>query len=339
MAKFLGLRLGWAAGQLLVVVVATFLLLRVLPVDPTSRIVGVVATDDARRQARVSLGIDASIWEQLTTFLSRLFLHADLGVSWTTGSAITSELKDYFPVTIQLLVLSFGVALAIAIPVGRAAASRRGGRTDRGTLVYGLFAGSQPDFWWGLMFIYLFYYRAHVAPAPLGLSSPELAAPAVHTHFALIDSLIDRDFHAFRDVMWHLMLPVLTLAFIVSGPIIKMTRQSVSAVADADYILFARALGLSKKTVNRYMLRNSLVPVVTLTGILFGFMLGGAVLIETVFSLNGIGVYALGRTLDTDFPAIQGAVIVMTAFGLAVYLIMDVLYALLDPRVRYGSSA
>lgn len=117
-----------------------------------------------------------------------------------------------------------------------------------------------------------------------------------------------------------------------------MTRQSVLSVVNSDYILYAKAAGYHAKTIRWYMLRNSLSPVITLSGILFGFMLGGAVLIETVFSLDGLGVYSLQRTLATDFPAIQGAVVVMTAFSLLIYLLMDIVYAVLDPRVRYGGT-
>jgi len=142
----------------------------------------------------------------------------------------------------------------------------------------------------------------------------------------------------FRDALWHLALPVLTLAFVLTGPLIKMTRQSVFGVVRSDYILYARACGLPDQTVRRYMLRNALSPIVTLTGILFGYMLGGAVLIETVFSLDGLGYYALQSTLNVDFPAVQGAVVVMTAFSLLIYLAMDVLHAYMDPRVRYARA-
>jgi ABC-type dipeptide/oligopeptide/nickel transport system permease component len=331
-------RLAFIIPQLLLVIVGTFLLLRILPVDPTSKVVGFLATDAARRQARIQLGINTSVGDQLATFLDRLFLHGDLGVSWNTGSNVWSEIAQRFPVTIQLIVMAFFLALLIAIPLGRAAAARPGKRVDKATVTYGLFAGSQPDFWWGMMFIYLIFFLAHVAPAPLGLLSPEVSPPQAHTNFILIDSLIDGNFNAFRNALWHFFLPVCTLSFILSGPLIKMTRQSVLSVVNADYILYAQAAGLPKETVRWYMLRNALAPVVTLSGILFGFMLGGAVLIETVFSLDGLGVYALGRTFGTDFPAIQGAVMVMTAFSLFIYLLMDVVYAVLDPRVRYGAT-
>lgn len=338
LGRFILKRLAFIIPQLLIVVIGTFFLLRWLPVDPTSRIVGFVATDAARAQARVTLGIDVSQGTQLWRYLKALILHFDFGVSWNTQDHVWNEIVQRFPVTIQLTVMAFIVSLLIAIPVGRAAAAKPGKLPDKVTLGYSLFAGAQPDFWWGLMFVYIFFFLLKWFPAPLGQLSPEISPPPVHTNFTLIDALIAGDWNAFGDNMWHYCLPVFTLAFVLTGPIIKMTRQSVLAVVNSDYILYAKAAGYPAKTIRWYMLRNSLSPVITLSGILFGFMLGGAVLIETVFSLDGLGVYALARTLATDFPAIQGSVVVMTTFSLLIYLIMDIVYAVLDPRVRYGGT-
>lgn len=338
LGRFILKRIAFLIPQLLIVLVGTFFLLRWLPVDPTSRIVGFVATDEARAQARATLGIDVSQGTQLWNYLSALLGHFDFGVSWNTQDHVWNEIAQRFPVTIQLTVLAFLVSLLIAIPVGRAAAARPGKLPDKITLGYSLFAGAQPDFWWGLMFVFIFFFQLGWFPAPLGQLSPEISPPDVHTRFTLIDALIAGNWNAFADNLHHYGLPVITLAFVLTGPIIKMTRQSVLAVVNSDYILYSKAAGFPAKTVRWYMLRNSLSPVITLSGILFGFMLGGAVLIETVFSLDGLGVYSLQRTLATDFPAIQGAVVVMTAFSLLIYLLMDIVYAVLDPRVRYGGT-
>lgn len=336
--RFILKRIIFLIPQLMIVLVGTFFLLRWLPVDPTSRIVGMVATDEARAQARVSLGIDVSQGTQLWRYLRALIGHFDFGTSWFTQDTVWSEIIQRFPITIQLTIMAFLVSLLIAIPVGRAAAARPGKLPDKLTLGYSLFAGAQPDFWWGLMFVYIFFFLLKWFPAPLGVFAPEVSQPDVHTHFTIIDSIIGGHWNALGDNLWHYCLPVFTLAFVLTGPIIKMTRQSVLAVVNSDYILYAKAAGFPAKTIKWYMLRNSLSPVITLSGILFGFMLGGAVLIETVFSLDGLGKYALERTLNTDFPAIQGTVVVMTAFSLAIYLLMDIVYAVLDPRVRYGGT-
>ena len=168
------------------------------------------------------------------------------------------------------------------------------------------------------------------------MTSPGTDVSEPITNFILLDSLLRGNFTAFVDVLKHLALPVLTITFILTGPIIKMTRESVLAAVNSDYMLYSKAAGLSARLVRSYMTRNSLAPVITLTGILFGFMLSGAVITETVFSLDGLGVYALQRTLAVDFPSVQGAIVIMTVFSLLIYLMMDLVYAVLDPRVRYG---
>jgi ABC-type dipeptide/oligopeptide/nickel transport system permease component len=337
MRTFVLKRLAFVIPQLLLVALGTFLLLRVLPIDPVAKQVGNFATEQTRAKVKEQLGLDHSLVDQAATYLGNL-VKGDLGVSWDSGTAITSEIAQRFPITLQLIVLAFLLALAIAIPAGRAAAAQPGGTTDKTVSGYSLFASSQPDFWWALMFIFLLYFHAKLFPAPLGLLSPDMVAPPAKTNFLLIDAVLARDFAVFKDALWHLGLPVLTLAFVLTGPIIKMTRQSVVAVVRSEYILYARACGIPAKTVRSYMLRNALSPIVTLTGILFGYMLGGAVLIENIFSLDGLGYYALKSTLGTDFPAVQGAVVVMTAFSLLIYLAMDVLHAVLDPRVRYARN-
>lgn len=333
MKVFVLKRLAFILPQLFLVAVVVFLLLRALPIDPVSKVVGLVATDEARELAKRDLGLDVSVGTQLGRFLEGI-VQGDFGESWNTSDPVRDEIVQRFPVTIQLILLAFVLAVAIAIPVGRIAAQRPGGRTDKGVLGYSLFAGAQPDFWWALLFIFVFYFKAQWFPSPIGLTSAGLELPEDTTKFILLDSLIHGKFNVFVDVLKHLALPVMTLAFILTGPLIKMTRTSVLNVVTSDYILYARAAGLPAKKVQRYLLRNSLAPVVTLAGILFGFMLGGAVLIEFVFSLDGLGLYSLRRMLEVDFPAVQGAVVIMTAFALVIYLLMDVVYAAMDPRIR-----
>ena len=333
MKIFILKRLAFILPQLFLVAVVVFLLLRALPIDPVSKVVGLVSTPEAREIAKKDLGLDVGIGSQLGRFLEGL-VTGDLGTSWSTKDEVRDEIAKRFPVTLQLTTLSFLLALLIAIPIGRIAAARPGGRADKTVLGYSLFAGAQPDFWWGLLFIFIFFFKLGWFPAPIGLYTAGLDLADASTNFILIDSLIHGKFDLFVDVLKHLALPVMTLAFVLTGPLIKMTRQGVINVVNSDYMLYAKAAGLPKKTHTRYLLRNSLAPVITLGGILFGFMLGGAVLIETVFTLDGLGLYALRRMLDIDFPAVQGAVVVMTAFALLVYLIMDIIYAAMDPRIR-----
>lgn len=332
MARFIIRRVGVAVLQLLGAAVGIFFLLRISPANPAAKIVGIDPSPEALRQATASLGLNQSVWSQLGSYLSQL-LHGNLGVSWQSGHSVVSEIIDKAPVTLQFVVPGFLIAILIGVPIGMMIATRPGGRVDRFVMGYSLFAGAQPTFWWGLMFLFLFNFVWHIFPAPLGILSPTITPPPAYTHFVVIDSLIAGDMTAFGSAVTHLALPALTLAFVVSGPIIKMTRESAQAVFDSESILYARACGLPERVLRRRILSVAIAPVLNLTGILFGFMLGGAVLIETVFSLDGIGRYALQSALTLDFPAIQGSVVVLTLFALAVYLGMDLLHARIDPRV------
>jgi ABC-type dipeptide/oligopeptide/nickel transport system permease component len=210
-----------------------------------------------------------------------------------------------------------------------------GKAADKGIFVYSLFAGSQPEFWWGLLFVYVFYFQLGWAPAPLGQLSPMTFPPEPVTGFMLIDTLIAGEPAKFFEALHHLMMPVITLAFILSGPIIKMVRQNMVRALQSDFVLYANLIGLPGKRVARYALRAAMGPSMTLIGILYGFMLSGAVLVESVFSLGGIGQYAIRSVLAFDYPAIQAVVLVITAISLIVYLALDLIHAAIDPRIAY----
>lgn len=327
--------------QLVVLTVAVFFLIRLLPADPISRFVGLNPSAEAYAQAERSLGLDRPVHVQLLHYLGLApsqgtgLLQGDLGSSWVSGSPIAQEVGTFLPVTLELITISFFVAFLIAVPVGMLSATRPGGVADRGVFVYSLFAGSQPEFWWGLLFVYLFFFVLGVAPAPLGLLSPMTSEPAALTGFITIDSLLAGRPEVFLEALHHLMLPVATLVFILSGPIIKMVRQNMVRALQSDFVLYARCAGLPARRIAFYALRAAMAPSMTLIGILYGFMLGGAVLVESVFSLGGLGQYAIRSILAFDYPAIQGVVLVITAISLSVYLLLDILHAMIDPRVAY----
>lgn len=315
--------------QLFAILVTVFVVIRLLPADPTAQKVGALATPQAIAQAKRQLGLDASVWVQLGRFLKGL-VHGSLGESWSTSQSVTSELATRFPVTLQLVVLSFFIALLVGVGLGTVAALRPGGKADKGIFFYGLFAGAQPEFWWGLIFIYVLSGKLGIFPIPVGFTNP-VDTPQI-THFVLIDTLITGHFSSFASSLSYFLLPSLTFAFVLTGPILKMTRQTMVVVLDADFMIQARACGLRPISVARYAVRNTLPPVITLAGVLIGYEIGGAVLIEQIFSLNGVAQYALERTLTLDYPAMQGAVLIMSAFALLIYLVVDVLSAIVDPR-------
>jgi ABC-type dipeptide/oligopeptide/nickel transport system permease component len=339
--RYIFRRLAIGLVQLLAVVVAVFFLIRLLPADPVSRFVGLNSSDEAYAQAARNLGVDRPILEQLAVYMGFRpdvapgLLQGSLGTSWVSTSPILSEIGQFLPVTLELITLGFLLAFLVAVPVGMLGALNPGGRADKGVFVYSLFAGSQPEFWWGLLFVYVFFFQLGWAPPPLGRMSPMTTPPDAVTGFILIDTLIAGSPSKFLEALHHLMLPVLVLAFILSGPIIKMVRQNMARALQSDFVLYANAIGLPKKRVARYALRAAMAPSMTLIGILYGFMLSGAVLVESVFSLGGIGQYAIRSVLAFDYPAIQGVVLVITAISLLVYLLLDLIHAAIDPRITH----
>lgn len=334
-------RLAVGLVQLFGLTVAVFFIIRLLPADPVSRLVGLNASPEAYAQAERQLGLHEPMLKQLALYLGFLpdekpgLLQGTLGTSWVTGTPVLREIGTFLPVTLELITLAFLLAFIVAVPVGMLSALKPGGKADRGVFVYSLFAGSQPEFWWGLLFVYVFFFHLGIAPAPLGRLSPMTMPPPGVTGFILIDTLIAGQPAKFVEALHHLMMPVITLAFILSGPIIKMVRQNMLRALQSDFVLYANAIGLSKGRVARYALRAAMAPSITLIGILYGFMLSGAVLIETVFSLGGIGQYAIRAVLAFDYPAIQGVVLVITAISLLVYLLLDLIHAAIDPRIVY----
>jgi ABC-type dipeptide/oligopeptide/nickel transport system permease component len=332
-------RLLIAIVQLAGISVVVFFLMRALPADPVGHLVGFNASPQAVAHVKHLLYLDKPVLGQLSVYLGLDrsagpgLLQGNLGTSWNSGSPVAEEIRTYLPITLELITYSFLVAVLVAVPVGTIAALRPRGPLSRVAFVYSLFAGAQPEFWWGLTFIFLFYVKLHVAPAPLGILSPLSQAPRTVTGMVTIDSLLSGDLPAFVEALSHLVLPVLTLAFVLSGPIIKMVRQNVLKTLQADYMMYARSCGLAQYRIAAYTLKNSLAPCLTLVGILYGYMLGGAVLVEQVFSLGGLGQYAVHSVLAFDFPAIQGVVLVTTTGSLLILLSIDVIHAVIDPRI------
>ncbi len=338
MIRYVAMRLGIAVLQLMALAVVVFFLIRLMPADPVARLVGLNASADAYAQSERALGLDKSVGEQFIAFLGfgegRGLLQGDLGRSWVTGEPVAAELMRSLPITVEVVSLALFVSLLIAIPVGLIGAARPNGLVDRGAFMWGLFAGAQPDYWWGLLFILIFAFTLGIAPAPLGRMDPLIIPPDPITGLVLIDSLVQGRLDIFVSALHYLALPVLTMVFTVSGAIVKMIRQNTARALNSDYVLYARACGLSERATARYALRAALTPTVTLIGIFFGILLSAAVTVERVFSLNGVGQYSVRAILDFDYPAIQGAVLAVAMVALLVYLLMDIAHAALDPRIR-----
>ncbi len=327
-------RLLLAVPSLIGVVIVTFLLTRALPGDPAAYFAGPAATKEAIEEIRVKLGLDQPLIVQFVRYVGDLS-HGDLGSSLTTGQPVAAEIKTRLPASAELTLLGLLVSMAIAIPLGIFAATRPGSLIDHACRVVATAGVSLPVFFTGLILIYVFYYILGWAPPPLGRLDIFFSPPPHVTGFYLIDSLIAGNGALFLASLKQLILPALTLGIFSLAPITRMTRASMLAVLSSDFVRTARASGLSSFTVVvTYAFRNAMLPVITTLGMVFSFLLGANVLVEKVFAWPGIGSFAVEALIASDFAPVQGFVLTMAIMYVALNLIIDILYGLIDPRMR-----
>src|SRR5712672_493636 len=327
-------RLLLAVPSLIGVVIVTFLLTRALPGDPATYFAGPAATKEAVEQVRAKLGLDKPLLVQFVRYVGDLS-RGDLGSSLTTGQPVATEIRTRLPASAELTLLGLIVSMAIAIPLGIMAATKPGSLVDHTCRVLATAGVSLPVFFTGLILVYVFYYLLGWAPAPLGRLDTFISAPPSVTGFLLIDSLIAGNFEAFRGALSQIFLPALTLGIFSLAPIARMTRASMLAVLASDFVRTARASGLTPFTVVvTYAFRNAMLPVVTTLGMVFSFLLGANVLVEKVFAWPGIGSYAVEALISSDFAPVQGFVLTMAVMYVLLNLMIDILYGVIDPRVR-----
>jgi peptide/nickel transport system permease protein len=327
-------RLMLALPSLVGVVIVTFLLTRALPGDPAAYFAGPAATKEAIEQIRSRLGLDQPLPVQFVRYVGDL-TRGDLGQSLTTGQPVATEIRTRLPASAELTLIGLIVSMAIAVPLGILAATRPGSIVDHVCRVVATAGVSLPVFFTGLILVYVFYYLLGLSPAPLGRLDIYYSVPPQVTGFYLIDSALVRDWEVFRASLKQLVLPAATLAIFSLAPIARMTRASMLAVLASDFVRTARASGLSPPTVVfTYAFRNAMLPVITTLGMVFSFLLGANVLVEKVFAWPGIGSYAVEALIASDFAPVQGFVLTMAAMYVALNLTIDILYGLIDPRVR-----
>jgi len=327
-------RLLMAVPSLVGVVIVTFLLTRALPGDPAAYFAGPAATKEAIEQIRVSLGLDKPLIVQFGRYLGDL-TRGDLGNSLTTGQPVGKEIRERLPASAELTLLGLILSISIAVPLGILAATRPGSLVDHACRVLATAGVSLPVFFTGLILVYVFYYLLGWAPAPLGRLDVFYSPPPQVTGFYLIDSAIARDGEVFLASLKQLILPAATLGIFSLAPIARMTRASMLAVLASDFVRTARASGLAPYTVIvTYAFRNAMIPVVTTLGMVFSFLLGANVLVEKVFAWPGIGSFAVEALIASDFAPVQGFVLTMAVMYVGLNLLIDILYGLIDPRVR-----
>ena len=327
-------RVALAVPSLIGVVIVTFLLTRALPGDPAAYFAGPAGTKEAIEQIRARLGLDKPLPEQFVRYVKDLS-RGDMGTALTTGQPVAADIRARLPASAELTLLGLLLSMLVAVPLGILAATRPNSLVDHAWRVVVTAGVSLPVFFTGLILVYVFYYILGWAPPPLGRLDVFYSAPNEVTGFYLIDSLIVRDFEVFRAALKQLALPALTLGIFSLAPIARMTRASMLAVLASDFVRTARASGLSPSmVVVTYAFRNAMLPVVTTLGMVFSFLLGANVLVEKVFAWPGIGSYAVEALIASDFAPVQGFVLTMAVMYVALNLIIDVLYGLIDPRVR-----
>lgn len=316
----------------------TFVISNVVPSDPARLWAGSRAKPEQIEQTRVKLGLDKPLYIQYLRYLSNV-LRGDLGVSYHSRRPVTEDLADYFPATFELTTIALLVSILVGIPLGIVSAAKKDTIVDHAARIISISGVSMPSFWLGLMLQLLFTTTLHILPSSgrvdyfIHLNHPIERITGMY----LVDSLLTGNWLAFLNTIQHMILPVTILAYGSMVQISRLTRSSMIEVLRQEYVRTARAKGLPEKiVVYKHALRNALLPTTTFAGLTYGFMLGGAVLIEAIFDWPGIGLYAMSSALIIDYPAIMGVTLLFSIIFTTVNLIVDLLYAFLDPRIRYG---
>ncbi|MDF2570567.1 MAG: dppB 2 [Sporomusa sp.] len=334
MAKYILRRLMLLFPILFGVSLATFVVMHMFTTDPAEIILGQHATTDRVEALREELGLNKPIAIQFADYITRA-AQGDLGKSVITKTSITEELLKRFPATVELALGAILIASILGVILGVVSAVKQNSLFDYGSMVAALLGVSMPIFWLGLMMIIIFSVTLGWLPASgrigIGMS------PEIITGMYLVDSLLTHDMAAFKDALSHLIMPAVALGSYSTAIIARMTRATMLETIRQDYVRTARAKGLTEQVVIiKHALRNALIPIVTVIGLQLGSLLGGAVLTETVFSWPGIGFYVVEGILASDYPRVQGAVLLIGTIFVMVNLAVDILYCYLDPRIQHS---
>jgi len=334
MFRYLTLRLASMAVMAVLATLIVFLIATQVPADPVLAQLGDLQSADKELVAayRRKWGLDLPIWQQYLLFLEGLS-QGDLGQSISTHRPVLEDIRQYAPATIELATVSFLLAIAISIPLGVLAAVKRDTPVDHLARLVSLIGVSAPTFWLAFIMLAVFYGGLQVAPGPGRLDVTALPPPS-WSGLLLVDSARAGQWDTFHDAAAHLVLPSIVLAASIVGLLTRTVRASMLEALAQDYVRVARAKGLRETAiVVRHALPNALVPVVTLGGIAYAILLTGAVMTETIFSWPGLGRYTFRSAIALDFPGIMGITLVVAVVYLVVNLLVDLSYALIDPRV------
>ncbi len=336
MFRFLLKRLALTIPTFVALMFITFVMIRLVPGDPIEVRRGERGiTPERLEQLRHEMGLDQPVWKQFLDYVWAL-LHGDFGTSIISKSPVLHEFLTLFPATLELTFCAMIFAIVLGVPAGVFAASRRGGFYDQSLMGLALTGYSMPIFWWGLILILVMSNTLGLTPVSGRVDLIKFYYEPV-TGFMLIDSLLSGQKGAFLDAARHLILPTIVLGTVPLAVIARMTRSSMLEVLEEDYVRTARAKGLPwRRVVGVHALRNALIPVVTVIGLQVGGLLAGAVLTETIFSWPGVGKWLIESISRRDYPALQGGIMLISTVVILVNLIIDLLYGLINPRIRHA---
>jgi dipeptide transport system permease protein len=336
--QFILRRVSLVIPTFLGVTLLTFALIRLVPGDPIEILVGERGIDPARHaMLRAEMGLDKPLLVQYGIYIADVF-QGDLGRSVVTKEPVLSEFFTLFPATIELSVCAMIFALGLGLPAGILAAVRRGSVFDHSVMGVALTGYSMPIFWWGLLLILLFSVNLGWTPVSGRISALFWIEPV--TGFLLVDTLLADEAGAFASAVSHLILPAVVLGTIPLAIIARMTRSAMLEVLSEDYVRTARAKGVSPlQLVTVHALRNALIPVITVIGLQVGVLLAGAILTETIFAWPGVGKWLIESVQRRDYPSVQGGVLLIATVVITVNLIVDLMYGLVNPRIRHAAAS
>jgi peptide/nickel transport system permease protein len=311
-----------------------FALTRIVPGNPIDRVAGPYISNEQRAAMKHKAYLDRPFYTQFALYVRDL-VHGQLGVSYTTAQDVSKDLKQRFPASFELVTYAMLLAVLMAVPLGIAAAIKKDSVIDHVARIVSVSGVSMPIFWLGLILLYLFFFKWSWLPGPVGRTGSASSEFHTITGFLTLDTLIKGDFGMFWQVVKALILPCVTLGFVAMAPIARFTRATMAEVLESDYIRTTRSLGLPFRVVLRHGLKNALIPILTIIAAVYGYALGGEVLVEIIFNWPGLGLYSYNAILSSDFPAIQGFVLLVTLIYMLIYLLLDLLTAALDPRVKF----
>jgi peptide/nickel transport system permease protein len=336
MLRFVVRRLLLLIPILLGVSILIFFWIHALPGSPAESLLGERATPALVQAYRERYGLNKPLPVQYWAYLKET-VQGDLGVSVASHRRVSFEIGQRFPATVELALAAMVFAIALGVPFGFFAAKRYGGVFDQLTLVGSLLGISVPIFFLAIILKYLFGVRWHLLPTVGRIDITRLAETNHPTNFYVLDAIIERDWSTLWDVIKHLILPAIALGSIPLAIVTRITRAAVLDVQNEDYVRTARAKGLPPLTVDRrHVLRNALLPVSTIVGLQTGLLLSGAILTETVFQYPGVGSWLRDAIFNRDYPVLQGGVLFLAVVFVLVNLLVDVSYAIINPRIRYS---